>query len=52
MSKMRKFKIATILLYGKNKLYYIHPQMNSDGLNLSHRAPPPMKKPHQMPYME
>ena len=45
MSKMRKFKMATILLYGKNKFSYIHPQRSSDGLNLPtaflHRAPPP-----------
>ena len=35
---MRKLKMATILLYGKNKFSYIHPQMSSDGLNL---PPPP-----------
>ena len=31
---MRKFKMATILLYGKNKFSYIHPQMSSNKLNL------------------
>ena len=35
MSKMRKFKMVTILLYGKNKFSYIHSQTSSDGLNLS-----------------
>ena len=35
MSKMRKFKMVTIVLYGKNKLSYIHSQTSSDGLNLS-----------------
>ena len=39
--------MATILLYGKNKFSYIHPQMSSDGLNL-----PTMPPPIQMPYME
>ena len=47
MSKMRKFKMATILSYGKNTFSYIHPQMSSDGLNLPTVPPPP-----QMPYME
>ena len=32
---MRKFKMVTILLYGKNTFSYIHSQMSSDGLNLS-----------------
>ena len=41
MSKMRKFKMATIFLYGKNKFSYIHPQMSSDGLNLPTMHPPP-----------
>ena len=44
MSKMRKFKMVTILLYGKNKLSYIHSQTSSDGLNLSTVHPPYMKK--------
>ena len=30
---MRKFKMVTILLYGKNKFPYIHSQTSSDGLN-------------------
>ena len=45
---MRKLKMATILFYGNNKLSYIHPQMNSDGLNMPTVYPPPP----QMPYME
>ena len=45
---MRKLKMATILLYGKNTFSYIHPQMSSDGLNLPTMYPPPP----QMPYME
>ena len=48
MSKMRKFKMDTILLYGKNKFSYIHPQMSSDVMNLPTVHPPPP----QMPYME
>ena len=41
MSKMRKFKNATIFVYGNNKFSYIHPQMSSDGLNLPTVPPPP-----------
>ena len=48
MSKLRKFKMATILSYGKNKL---STQMSSDGLNLPTVHPPP-PSPHQMPCME
>ena len=44
---MRKFKMVTIFLYGKNKFSYIHPHMSSDGLNLPTFHPPPP----QMPYM-
>ena len=44
MSKMRKFKMVTILLYGKNKLSYIHSQTSSDGLNLSTVHPLTRKK--------
>ena len=32
---MRKLKMVTILLHGKNKLSYIHSQTSSDGLKLS-----------------
>ena len=30
MSKMRKLKMATILLYGNHKFSYIHPQISSE----------------------